>query len=127
MQLFVADLRGLWRGAIWALGAWLVGLGLLAASLPIALAGAGLWLADATAQSPAAGLLWAALLAMLLMAILVAAGWWHCRRQLAGLQRSRGELQDNLAMLKRILSNYSNRQHGSDQPSTFQSSTTTPS
>jgi hypothetical protein len=125
IQLLIADLRRLWRGALWALGAWLVGLGLLAAAMPIALAGIGLWLADATAQTPAAGLLWVALFAVLLMAILIAAGWWQCRRQLAGLQRSRRELQDNLATLKRILSNYSNRPQESDQPPSFQSSTTT--
>jgi hypothetical protein len=125
LQLLRADLGGVWSGAMWALAACLAALGLLAAALPVALAGLGLWLADATAQAPWAGLLWVALAAVLVTCGLLGAGWWQFREQLAGLERSRRELQNNFEALKRILSNYSNHQHGTDESSAFQSSSST--
>jgi hypothetical protein len=125
MQLLAADLRGVWRGALSAAVVWIVGLLVLIAALPVALAGLGLWLAEATDQSVAAGLLWAALAAVAITLVLVAGGWWQLRQQLAGLERSRRELQNNLALLKNILANYSNREHGTDSRP-YASSTSTP-
>jgi hypothetical protein len=107
MQLFLADLQSFARRGAWVLAAWLFGAALGAAALPILLAGLGLWLADMLNQSPAAGLLWVALASAILTATLIAAGYYQFRRQLGGFERSRRELHENLAVLKRLLSNYS--------------------
>jgi putative superfamily III holin-X len=104
LRLFEADLRRLWRGAMWALIAWAVAGGLFIAVVPVALAGAGLLLADSLGQSPAAGLLWVALAACGLIAILVFAGWRQLRMQAGCLQRSRQELHENLKLLKNAAS-----------------------
>jgi hypothetical protein len=122
LQLLRADLGGVWSGAMWALAACLAAVGLLTAALPVALAGLGLWLADATSQAPWAGLLWVSLAAVVVICGLLGAGWWRFREQLAGLERSRREFRNNVETLKRILSNYSNHQQRADESSDFQSS-----
>lgn len=108
-RLLVADLRRLAQAALWGLAAWVAAVALLFALVPTALAGAGLLLAAALDQSPGVGLLWVALGATIVLAILIVVGWWQFRRQLESLQRSRQELDKNLALVKRILSNYAHR------------------
>jgi hypothetical protein len=115
MQLLLAELGRLARGTLWGLAFLLLATALLIALLPTLLAGLGLWLASVTLQTPAAGLLWVALTAGLLMAVSIALGCWKLRAQLEGLQRSRKEFEANLALLKRILSNYSNRPQDSQE------------
>jgi hypothetical protein len=92
-----------------AAAALVLAVALLLAALPTALAGAGLWLAYALDVSPASGLLLVGSLAILLTACCVAAGTWQLRRQLASFDRSRRELDENIALLKRMLANASVR------------------
>ncbi len=114
-QLLMADLRGVWSGAVVAVGATIVALLLAVAALPVMLAALGLLLADATGLSPAAGMLWVVLAALIVTCGLLGAGWWHLREQVAGLQRSRRELRQNLNTLKQILERHAARSPAGDE------------
>jgi sulfite exporter TauE/SafE len=76
------------------------------AVLPAALIGTGFWLADVAGVSTAAGLLWVAFGAMLLVTGLFLAGWRQLKRQRVGLQRTGKELRANLAAMRQVLSSY---------------------
>ncbi len=109
-ELLAADFRQIVRDAIRGLSFWVVA-GLLAfATLPVALAGAGLWLAEGLDQRPAAGLLWVSLAAALLAAGAGMAGWLQFRMQAMTLERSRRELRENIMLLKQILTEQSARE-----------------
>jgi hypothetical protein len=114
-QLLVADMRGVWSGALVAVGATIVALVIAVAAMPVALAALGLLLADATGLSPAAGMLLVVLAALVVTSGLLGAGWWHLREQLAGLERSRRELRNNLNTLKRILERHAARSPAGDE------------
>ncbi len=109
MRLLVVDLRALRQGALRGLVTWLIACALLVAVLPTALIGTGLWLADAAHVSTAAGLLWVAFGAVLLVIGLFLAGWRQLKRQRVGLQRSRKEIRANLAAMRQMLSSYAGR------------------
>jgi hypothetical protein len=106
VQLLAVDMRALGQGALRGLVTCVVACGLLVAVLPTALIGIGLWLADVAHVSTAAGLLWVAFAAMLLVTGLFLAGWRQLKRQRVGLQRSRKELHASLAAMRQVLSSY---------------------
>ncbi len=109
-ELLAADFREIVRDALRGLSFWVVAVLLAFATLPVALAGAGLWLADGINQRPAAGLLWVSLAAGVLAAAAGFAGWLQFRLQAMTLERSRRELRENIALLKQILTDYSARE-----------------
>jgi uncharacterized membrane protein YqjE len=109
VRLLAVDLRALRQGALRGLMTWMIACGLLVAVLPTALVGTGLWLADVAHVSPAAGLLWVAFGAVLLIIGLFLAGWRQLKRQRVGLQRSRKELRASLAAMRQVLSSYAGR------------------
>ena len=109
VQLLAVDLRALRQGALRGLVTWMIACGLLVAVLPTALIGTGLWLADVAHVSTAAGLLWVAVGAMLLVFGLFLAGWRQLKRQRVGLQRSRKELRASLTAMRQVLSSYAGR------------------
>jgi hypothetical protein len=106
-RLLIADLAELWTASKTALVVYVVALIVFAAAVPVALAGAGLGLASLLEISPAAGLLLAALAALLLVAGVIGLGVWQFRRRPPAMRRSRRELVENLQTLKQMLSNYS--------------------
>ena len=108
-QLFAADMRELARKVAWTSAAWLVAALLLGAVLPVALAGIGLAVAAWWELSPAAGLLLAAPGGLVIVAGLLIAGWIMMRSQMGVLERSRRELRENLALVKRMLASHSSR------------------
>jgi hypothetical protein len=108
-QLFAVDLRALRKGVLRGLINWAIAGALLLAALPTALFGAGLWLADVAHLSTAAGLLWVAFGAALLVIGLFLAGWRQLERQRVGFERSKKELRANLAAMRQMLSSYAGR------------------
>ena len=112
VQLFAVDLRALRKGVVRGLAIWVIGGALLLAALPTALIGTGLWLAAVAHLSTAAGLLWVAFGAVLLVIGLFLAGWRQFTRQRAALKRSKKELQNNLATMRQVLSSYAGRGSG---------------
>jgi len=106
VQLLAVDLRTLRQGVLRGLVTWVIACGLLVAVLPTALIGTGLWLADVAQMSIAAGLLWVAFGAVLLVVGLFLAGWRQLKRQRVGLQRSKKELRASLAAMRQVLSSY---------------------
>ena len=109
VQLFAVDLRAWRKGVVRGLAIWAIAGGLLVAVLPTALIGTGLWLADVAHLSTAAGLLWVAFGAMLLVIGLFLVGWRQLVRRRVGLQRSKKELHANLAAMRQVLSSYAGR------------------
>ena len=109
VRLLAVDLRALRQGVLRGLVAWVIACGLLVAVLPTGLIGTGLWLADVAHVSTAAGLLWVAFGAVLLVIGLFFAGWRQLKRQRVGLQRSRKELHASLAAMRQVLSSYAGR------------------
>jgi hypothetical protein len=108
-RLFGADFRAARDGVVRACGAWIAALVLLAAALPVALAGCGLWLAEVTGVSAAVGLVTVALLAIAVVAALAAFGWWHFSKQQRAFDRSRRELAENLSAMRQMLSDFAER------------------
>jgi hypothetical protein len=109
VRLLAEDLRALRQGALRGLVMWVIACGLLVAVLPTALIGTGLWLADVAHVSTAAGLLWVAFGAVLLVIGLFLAGWRQIRRQRVGLQRSKKELRASLDAMRQALLSYAGR------------------
>ena len=109
VQLFAVDLRALRKGAVRGSVIWVIACGLLFAALQTALIGTGLWLAEVAHLPTAAGLLWVALGAFLLVIGLLVSGWREFTRQRAALQHSTTEFQNNLAAMRQILSSYAGR------------------
>ena len=109
VQLFAVDLRALRDGLVRGLVILVIACALLLAVLPTALIGTGLWLADVAHVSTAAGLLWVAFGAVLLVIGLLLAGWRQLERQRVGLERSKKELRANLAAMRQVLSSYAGR------------------
>ena len=109
-RLFAVDLRALRKGVLRGLGIWVAACGLFIAALPTALIGTGLWLADVAHLSTAAGLLWVALGAVLLVIGLFISGWWQINKQRTGLRRSSKELCNNLAAMRQVLSSCAGRE-----------------
>jgi hypothetical protein len=108
-QLFALALEMLCRGIVRGLIIWGVAAALLVATLPTALAGAGLWLAEIGHVSTATGLLWVALGAFLLAIGLLAWGWRQVTSQRAALRHSINEFRNNRTAMKQILSSYAGR------------------
>jgi hypothetical protein len=90
------------RGAI----CWAAALVLFAALLPPAIAGCGLWLADATELTPAGGILCAVGSVAIVVAVLARVGWTHFQGQLAMWEDSQRELRENLAALRDVFSRH---------------------
>jgi len=103
VQLLAVDLRGLRKGVVRGLVIWAIAGALLLAALPTALVGTGLWLAGVAHLSTAAGLLWVAFGAVLLVVGLFLAGWRQLERQRVGFERSKKELHANLAAMRQVL------------------------
>ncbi len=101
-QLLLLDLRDL-SGTLARRSAVLLGALILAASsLPLLLAGAGIWIATACGYGAGPGLVGAGLVAGALAAL----GGWAATRTSAnppGFARSQEELRANLATLKQLL------------------------
>jgi hypothetical protein len=103
VQLIAVDLRALRKGVMCGLAIWVIAFALLFAALPTALIGTGLWLATVAHLSTAAGLLWVAFGAVLLVVGLFFVGWRQLERQRVGLRRSKKELRANLAAMRQVL------------------------
>ena len=112
VQLFAVDLRALHKGVVRGLVIWVIACAILIAALPTALVGVGLWLAEVAQMSTAAGLLWVALGAFLLVTGLLISGWRQFTRQRAALKRSTKELHNNLVAMRQVLSSYAGRGSG---------------
>ena len=109
-KLLAADLRAMARALARGIGLWFVAAALFAATLPVAMAGLGLWLAGRFEWSPAGGLLVVALGAAALVALGGVAGWRQFRLQAATLERSQRELRENVQLLKQVLRDYASRE-----------------
>ncbi len=107
-RLLAAELRRLWRGAMWALAAWLAAAALCVVVVPVALAGVGLGVAEVLGQGPAAGLLWVSLVTILLALALAIAGWRQIRSQAGSFDRSRNELRENFRLVKQAVQQLKN-------------------
>jgi uncharacterized membrane protein YqjE len=105
-RLFLSDLVDMRRGAMVGTLACLMGMGLLVAAIPLGLAGAGIWIAAIWDLGPGPGLVGATVAACLLAAVMLAAGYWHLRQRVT-LARSRDELAENIALLKKMLNELS--------------------
>jgi hypothetical protein len=108
-QLFALALGALCRGAVRGLMIWGIAAVLLVAAVPTALTGTGLWLSEVAHVSTAAGLLWVALGAFLLVIGLIAWGWRQVTSQRAALRNSIHEFRNNRAAMRQILASYAGR------------------
>jgi hypothetical protein len=109
MRLFTADLKAVRKALLQGTIAFLAALIVLLTTLPIALAGLGLWLAEANGWTPAAGLLVVALVAVIVVAALVAFGAWQLRSQRRAFENSRRELSENLIAVRQLMKDYAGR------------------
>lgn len=105
-RLFLRDLADMRRGALVGTLACLLGVGLLLAAIPLGLAGGGIWIAAIWDLGPGPGLVGATVATCLLASAMLGAGYWHLRRRIT-LVRSRDELAENIALLKKLLNELS--------------------
>ncbi len=108
-QLLAADARSLRNGMVRGAIAWFLAAAIGAATVPVLLAGLGLWLAQAADLSPATGLIGVAVLGAVLASGIAVWGWTIFQQQSAEAERSRRELAANFAALKQVLAAYARR------------------
>lgn len=112
VRLAAVDLRAAKKAAVRSTAISISAAVLLAAALPTALIGLGMWVAEAAEISAGAGLLLVALVA----AILASALGWLARRQMSShkaiFERSTKELTANVAAIRQVLSDLAGRSVG---------------
>jgi len=103
-RLFAVNLRMLRNRVVGGLAIWFVALCLLAATLPVALSGLGLYLAHIASTRAEVGLLLVAFAAAFVTLGLGVWGWLLLRNKWTPLNRSCSELQETVRALARTLS-----------------------
>ena len=114
-QLFVLDLRKSAHKARTCLILSVVGICLLLGSIPVALMALAYLLVEQFAWSRAAGFGVATLVGLLLSAMVVGVAWGYIKDGLVSLDRSREELNRNIAWLKSTLRKRG-QAHAADKP-----------
>lgn len=117
-QLFVLDLKKSAQKARTCLILSVVGICFLLGSIPVALFALAELLVAQLAWSRAAGFGVAALVGLLLSAIVVGVAWGYIKDGLVSLDRSREELNRNIAWLKSTLRKRG-QSHAADKPLSY--------